>query len=865
MRNIFSIILFVLLFNPKEIKAFFKGIDNKLWYKRAAEVWEEALPMGNAKTGAMIFGHYKHERLQLNNNTLWSGYPQSGNNPKGKNALPLVRQAVLEGEYDKAKDIWRNNLQGSYSARYLPMADLFINFNYKGLHVKSYKRELDLNHAIHQVSYQVGNVIYNRETFISYPDKALVMKITASKPHAINFTTRLTSKLRFKTATLTNDYLVLKGKAPKHVAHRASEPQQIVYDEQEGMTFEVHLKIKVEDGVTVSNDDEITVNNATSVFIYLTDATSYNGFNKSPVLEGKNPEIEAVSDLNKIIAKSYEEIKNRHLNDYKSLFDRVQFKLPVNHKLSKLPTDERLKRQGIKGNDQGLQALYFNYGRYLMISGSRPGSVPTNLQGIWNNLVQPPWGSNYTTNINTQMNYWPAENTNLSELHQPLFDFMEFWAINGRETIKTNYGIEEGWTLHHNSDIWAKTSPSGGYDWDPISDPSWSAWVMGSPWFSTHLHEHFLYTGDYKFLEQKAYPLMKGAALFLLNWLQKDEKGNFVTNPSTSPENLFKINGKSYAISMASTMDMAISKEFFLAFIKTSELLQIDEELRNRVKNAYQKLYPYQIGQFGQLQEWFTDWDDYKDTHRHVSHLFGLFPGTHITPKNTPDLAAASQKSLVLRGDVSTGWSMAWKINWWSRLQDGNQALRVLKSGLTYIDPLKYYNKEIGSASFKSGLPFNAGGTYPNLLDAHPPFQIDGNYGATAGIVEMLMQSHTDAIELLPALPEEWREGEIKGIKARGNFTIDMKWNAGSLNEALILSNIGGNCRVQTSTPVKVVGYIFKTAEGKNNNPLFNSPINMKYENHSKEVIVPVKQHVGYTIDFMTEAGKTYKIVPVND
>ncbi|WP_304062919.1 glycoside hydrolase family 95 protein [Pedobacter glucosidilyticus] len=863
----YSIIISLLFFLSSYLthQAFGDEKYNKLWYKNPAKVWEEALPLGNAKTGAMVFGHYQHERVQLNNNTLWSGYPQSGNNPKGKNALPLLRQAVLEGEYNKAKDIWRNNLQGSYSARYLPMADLFLDFNYKGLFVKSYKRELDLNHAVHKVSYQVGSVIYNRETFISYPDKALVMKITASKPHAINFTTRLTSKLRFKTSALNNDYLVLKGKAPIHVAHRTSEPQQIVYDEQEGMTFEVHVKMKVEDGETKSNYDEITVNNATSVFIYLTNATSYNGFNKSPGLEGKNPEIEAVSNLNKVLAKSYEKIKNNHLNDYKSLFDRVQFKLPFDHKLNKLPTDERLKRQGTKGNDQGLQVLYFNYGRYLMISGSRPGSVPTNLQGIWNNLVQPPWGSNYTTNINTQMNYWPAENTNLSELHQPLFDFMEFWAINGKETIKTNYGIEEGWTLHHNSDIWAKTSPSGGYDWDPISDPSWSAWVMGSPWFSTHLYEHYLYTGDYNFLKQKAYPLMKGAALFLLNWLQEDGIGNLVTNPSTSPENLFKIEGKSYSISMASTMDMAISKEFFLAFIRTSETLQIDEALRNRVKNAYQKLYPYQIGQFGQLQEWFQDWDDYYDTHRHISHLFGLFPGTHITLKSTPELAAASKKSLMLRGDVSTGWSMAWKINWWSRLHDGNQALRVLKSGITYINPRKYYNKEIGSASFKSGLPFNAGGTYPNLLDAHPPFQIDGNYGATAGIVEMLMQSHTDAIELLPALPQEWAVGEIKGIKARGNFTIDMKWNAGKLIEAIVLSNIGGNCRINTNIPVKVVNHNYQNSYGENVNPLFNKISKMNYKDNSKEALALVKNKEGYTIDFKTEAGKVYKILPLND
>ncbi|ULT41974.1 hypothetical protein KRR40_46800 [Niabella defluvii] len=413
---------------------------------------------------------------------------------------------------------------------------------------------------------------------------------------------------------------------------------------------------------------------------------------------------------------SFEKLRHNHIADYRNLFDRVVFKINSPSRHADLPTNERLRRFAKTPDDFGLQTLYYQFGRYLMIASSRPGSRPTNLQGIWNDHVQPPWGSNYTTNINTEMNYWLAENTNLSECHQPLFDFMKELAVNGAVTAKVNYGINEGWTAHHNSDLWAKTSPPGGQGWnDPSAMPRWSCWPMAAGWFSTHLWEHYLFTGDEQFLREKGYPLMKGAAQFLLQWLVKDpQSGMLVTNPSSSPENTIKINGKEHQLTMASTMDMSIIRELFTAVIKSAEVLKTDAAFAATLKKAMDQLYPFNIGQYGQLQEWFKDWDAPTDKHRHLSHLFGLYPGSQVTLSSTPELAAAAKKSLIFRGDVSTGWSMAWKINWWARLRDGDHAYKILSDAFAYIDP-REKRETMGG-----------GGTYPNLFDAHPPFQIDG-------------------------------------------------------------------------------------------------------------------------------------------
>ena len=823
-----------------------------LWFDKPAEAWEEAMPLGNGTTGAMVFGGISQERYQLNDNTLWSGYPNAGNNPNGPKYLPLIREAVERGDYALAEKYWKK-MQGPYSARYLHMANLFLEFPFEAAQAESYTRRLDLNTASSLVSFKIKGVTFIRESFISFPDKVMVVRLTASRKNSINLHAWMNSKLKYSVEPSSHDELILRGKAPMHVAHRNTEPLQVVYDESnrgEGTKFEIRLKVKTDGGSATQTDSSLRVSDADVVTLYISEATSFNGFDKSPGLEGRDASAIAALRMDESFKKNFEELRKSHVVDHSKLFHRVAIDLGKDPAPFKLPLDERMKRHNEGHADPGLESLYYQFGRYLLIACSRPGSPPANLQGMWNDHVQPPWGSNYTTNINTEMNYWHAESTNLSECHQPLLDFIGQLAINGKQTALINYGIADGWCAHHNTDIWAKTSPTGGYEWDPRGQARWACWPMSGAWFSTHLWEHYLYTGDKKFLMERAWPTMKGAAKFLIAWLVEGPDGHLVTNPSTSPENVFRIDGKEFQISMATTMDMAITRELFAACISAADVVGNEDGFRKQLATALERLYPYHIGQYGQLQEWFKDWDDPEDKHRHLSHLYGLHPGTHIGPETTPELAAAARQSLIHRGDASTGWSMAWKINWWARLLDGNRAYKILKEGLTLIDP-----------STKEAM--TGGGTYPNLFDAHPPFQIDGNFGATAGITEMLMQSHGGEIKILPALPDAWKSGSFKGLKARGGFTIDAEWEAGKLTRMTIHSTQGGSCRVASPLRLKVLDTAFETPKGQSENPLMPVMEKPAFRNRSGASLPMPEERVFHRTEFDTEKGGSYTVVPI--
>jgi alpha-L-fucosidase 2 len=817
----------------------------KLWYNEPARVWEEALPLGNGKMGAMVFGNVYKERFQLNESTLWSGYPEPGNNAEGPKLLPQVREALSAGNYSLGTDIWQK-MQGPYSARYLPMGDLFLEFKHKNTAFTNYHRALDLRTAVSLVKYTVDGVNYTRQTYISYPDQVLVLKLTASEANSISFNVGLTSKLKYAVQSLVPQELVLNGKAPKYVAARDYFPQQVVYDDKEGMDFQIRVKVVNVGGTVKKSDSSLSVTKANEVTLYLSAATSFNGFDKSAGLEGKKPSDMTIACVGKAAKKGYTQLFRSHLADYQQLFNRVKFELgEQDSKLDQLPTNGRLLRlQDGKLIDHNLLALYYQFGRYLLISSSRKGGQATNLQGLWNDLVQPPWGSNYTTNINTEMNYWLAENTNLSECHQPLFDLIKNLSVNGAVTAKVNYNIRKGWVAHHNSDIWAKTSPVGALDLAEREMPRKTCWPMAGGWLSTHLFEHYLYTRDTLFLEKTGYPLMKGAAEFMLEWLIKDTKsGYLVTNPSTSPENSVKIDGKAYQLTIASTMDMSIIRELFEQCIQASIVLKKDQAFANQLKATKDKLYPYQIGQYGQLQEWYQDWDDPKDQHRHISQLYGLYPANQINVYENPALSSAAKQSLLHRGDVSTGWSMAWKTNWWARLQDGNHAYQVLRSALNYIDPLEVKGQMSG------------GGAYPNLLDAHPPFQIDGNFGATAGITEMLLQSHYGELVLLPALPDAWPSGMIAGIKARGNYNVSIQWANGKIKNATIKANSNGKCRIRTFSKIQGQdsGVKLRLVESKK----VGEP---NYLNHAKTDLQPLNLKPTYLYELEVMKGKNYSV-----
>lgn len=763
-----------------------------LWYEEPASFFEEALPLGNGRIGAMVYGTVHSEHILLNEETLWAGGPVNPRmNPESATFLPAVREALFNEDYPSADKIIRN-MQGKFSESYLPLGDLYIDLDHDR-EVEDYSRDLDLRQALARTEYRIGPTVFKREVFVSSPDQLLFIRLFASEPKALNFSLRCSSQLRFEIKTNENHQLILDGRSPKHAEpnYRGDIPDALVYDDDpngKGMRFQVIATVLETDGSLAHTDTAVSVHEAQEALIAVAIGTSYNGFDREPGIEGKDPT--AITDirLQNIKDRSYEDLKSTHIQDFRSFFDRVTLFLGEDTQ-KKYPTDLRLKMYREGQADPDLESLYFQFGRYLLISSSRPGGIPANLQGIWNPFLRPPWSSNYTTNINVEMNYWPAEICNLSEMHEPLLQFIGRLAETGAVTAETFFG-SRGWCANHNTDIWAMTNPVGDFG---QGRPVWANWPMAGTWFCLHLWDHYDFSRDVEWLEDYAYPLMKGAALFCLDWLVDGPDGYLVTAPATSPENSYKTpEGYRGAVSIGTTSDLALIKGLFNKILQAGNILHIDPDFQKTIQDSFSRLYPYRIGRKGNLQEWYYDWEDADPRHRHMSHLIGLYPDNQISPMTQPGLAEAVRKSLELRGDGGTGWSKAWKINLWARLLDGNHAHKMLQTHLRYVDP-------------SPETQYSGGGTYPNLFDAHPPFQIDGNFGGTAGIAEMLLQSHNGEIHLLPALPDSWSKGQINGLRARGGYTVNQEWKDGKLLKAIIYPDFSGEVKIRYKNEIKTL------------------------------------------------------------